>query len=441
MKTFITLSVLLAGIIQAQALVISEIMYDPQGTNTNRVWIEVFNDTDSAVNMTGWKFFESGVNHGITAYQGGASLPASGYAVIADSPIKFLADYPSYSGILLDSSFPTLPSGGEVLSLKASSSASPAYTVDYAPYVLLGGNNDGSTLSLVSGSWVRGRATPGAENVAEEKPASSATSTDGTGDNQITIPQATPPSPDIVFYMPKELLAVAGAETTLKASGLTRAGKEIEDLRFSWAFGDGGRGAGSSTKHTYVYSGRYIAQVQGSNNYVGGTGRMVVRVVPPDISIAGAGEGKYGTYVDVNNPNAYDLDVSGWAISIEGAVYPFPENTIIGADSTTRFAGSAMGFASTTVHEGTVFKIQFPNLEEVARFIPASAGQVAGTSTSVATSASSMLVSKTALYKPLVKKAAAVNEKTTAPTSSRPVIRKNQQDKRIVSWFKSIFGL
>ena len=47
------------------ALVISEIMYDPQGSDTDREWIEVLNDTQSSIDMTGWKFFEANTNHGL----------------------------------------------------------------------------------------------------------------------------------------------------------------------------------------------------------------------------------------------------------------------------------------------------------------------------------------------------------------------------------------
>jgi len=40
---------------QAQ-VILSEIMYDPQNTDTNREWVEIFNTGASAVNIGGWQF-------------------------------------------------------------------------------------------------------------------------------------------------------------------------------------------------------------------------------------------------------------------------------------------------------------------------------------------------------------------------------------------------
>jgi hypothetical protein len=162
---------------------------------------------------------------------------------------------------------------------------------------------EGFTLSYTGGSYVTGTPTAGLENQVADTGTETNTGNATTTDTQVTLPQMSPPSADIMIYLPTEKVVVAGAEADFSVFSQTRAGKPINDLRYTWAFGDGGQGTGSSTKYRYGYSGRYIAQVEATNALVAGTGRMVVRVVPPDIVISSIGSGKYGSYIELSNQN------------------------------------------------------------------------------------------------------------------------------------------
>ena len=53
------------------SVTINEIMYDPDGSDTNREWVELYNDGGSSVDLSAWKFVEAGVNHGLTNFSGG----------------------------------------------------------------------------------------------------------------------------------------------------------------------------------------------------------------------------------------------------------------------------------------------------------------------------------------------------------------------------------
>lgn len=365
MKKFLLFLINLIGIsFYSHALVISEVMYDPQGSDTGREWVEVYNDATSSINLSSWKFFESGTNHSLTSSQGGVVIPTHGYAVIADNPTKFLVDYPTFSGILFDSSF-SLSNSGEHIAMKETSSGSEISFTDYNP--ILGGNDDGSTLSFISGAWTRGEATPASENKASVLESATVSAT--TTENQTSVTQMSPPASDVVFYLPFEKVVIAGAETEFSALAKTRSGKNIDNLICEWAFGDGGRGVGTSTKYTYAYPGKYIAQIEGSNGSVFGVGRINVRVISPDLSIEKINTGKYGVYVDIKNPNSYDLDLSQWKLLINENSFSFPKNTLIAKNSVTRFSGLAMGFASTTISASATVKILFPNLEEVAKYV------------------------------------------------------------------------
>lgn len=81
-------------------------------------WIEIKNTGATAVDLTGWKFFENGTNHTLSAYRGDPIIEAGEYAVIADVASNTASDYPSFFGTLIDSSWETLNESGEPIALK-----------------------------------------------------------------------------------------------------------------------------------------------------------------------------------------------------------------------------------------------------------------------------------------------------------------------------------
>ncbi|MEK7648519.1 MAG: lamin tail domain-containing protein [Patescibacteria group bacterium] len=99
--------------------------------SSDHEWIEIYNKGSSAVDLTGWKFFEGDTNHGLAAFRGGLIIQPQVYAVIADGAVNTAADYPQYQGILIDSSWTTLNEGGEIIGLKNASGA----TIEQFTYI------------------------------------------------------------------------------------------------------------------------------------------------------------------------------------------------------------------------------------------------------------------------------------------------------------------
>lgn len=354
----------LGAVFHTHALSINEIMSNPVGDDGGREWVEIYNDGENDIDLSMLTIsVKGGTFLSVTPLQGGVVLSKNGYAIISSmvsGSSKFLQDFPAYSGILLKSSISLVNTGVTSIELKVAGQ-SAGTPVSYTAA------KEGNTYALIQGVFSLGVPTPGEEN----QPASvsqDATTSSSTNTNQATVAQTTAPSADVVLYLPFEKTVVAGAESTFSTYGMTHAGKTLDHMTFLWSFGDGGQGVGSSTLYTYNYPGRYIAQVEGDNGLVSGIGRVKVRVVAPDIAIKGIFVGKYGTFIDIENPNAYDLDFSQWKLSIDGAVFPFPKNTIISGNGITHFSGLAMGFASTTISSSTIIKILFPTMEEVTRY-------------------------------------------------------------------------
>src|SRR3989344_5744198 len=140
----------------ASALVFSEVMYDPDGTDSGREWVEVYNDGAASVDLTGVALVEGTTRHKISVYLGGASTITSGaYAIIADKPELFLADYPSVS-LVFDSTF-SLSNTGETLALSESAESADADSISWTSDVAATG---GKSWQRSGEAWVAALASP-----------------------------------------------------------------------------------------------------------------------------------------------------------------------------------------------------------------------------------------------------------------------------------------
>ncbi|MFZ2886224.1 MAG: lamin tail domain-containing protein [Minisyncoccia bacterium] len=139
-------------------MVITEIMYDlAEGSDSGREWIEVRNTGSAPIELTAWRVFENGTNHKISASGGGNTIAAGAYAVVADNPAKFKADWLNFSGTLFDSAF-SLSNDGETIALRVGES-----DVDSVAFTKSdGGDGSGDSLQRTGGGvFDAGMPTPG----------------------------------------------------------------------------------------------------------------------------------------------------------------------------------------------------------------------------------------------------------------------------------------
>lgn len=358
-----SLSLYVLCVAQGYALIINEVLSNPTGDDSGREWVELYNNSSSTIDLSGFTIsIKGGTSVPIISVSGGATVSPFGYAIIGSTvsgATKFLQDYPLYNGPLFRSSISLVNTGTTSIDVKSGGvtvASLPSYSAA----------KEGSSLSLLGGVYIVTTPTPGAENKESGNGGTQEATTTQTSGTQITIPQMSSPSPDIVIYLSQERTVVAGAPTTFSVSATTGAGAVLDNLTCTWSFGDGGSGTGTTTVYRYFYPGRYVAFVDISNGKVAGKGRVLVKVVAPELSISTIKESKYGKYFEVYNPNQYEVDVSTWRVSLDGALFSFPMNTVLLPGSTI-ISGRSLGFASSTVRNGSVLSLLFPNNEEVVR--------------------------------------------------------------------------
>jgi hypothetical protein len=113
MKKLILLSLLLSFQF-VFALTITEIMYNPEGNDTGREWIEVFNNSSETINIlsgkNGWRI-NDGKNH---LFEENLTVYPQEIIVIVQDKSLFLKDYPNFQGKMIQANFSLKNESGKI---------------------------------------------------------------------------------------------------------------------------------------------------------------------------------------------------------------------------------------------------------------------------------------------------------------------------------------
>jgi len=318
------------------AVVINEIMYDMEtGSDSGREWVEIFNNNDASIDLTGWKFFENNTNHGLTVTQGSAILSPNGYAIIADDPSKFLIDNPSFSGTIFDSAF-SLSNSGENLAIKNNE----LLIIDEITYnSTQGANGNGQSLQKDNSTWRTGAPTPGTLNnfsVAPEN--SSSDSTDSSSSTQTGQPPTSANMPPIADAG-DNIIGFVNQE--IKFDGTKSSDPEDDELHYEWNMGDGKLIEKDSFTYTYAYPGTYMVtlMIYDGRNYAFDT--VTVKIQQAQITINEflpnpTGKDEEEEWIEVYNGSDFITDISGWELTDSASSskpFTFPQNTLIAPKS------------------------------------------------------------------------------------------------------------
>ncbi len=336
-------------------VVITEIMYDLDGTDTGREWIEIQNIGLSATDLSVWKLFEANTNHKINTLTV-SSLSPGGFAIIADDPAKFVADNPSFSGLLFNSAF-SLNNSGETLVLR-DDVLSDIDSVSYSPSI--GGQGDGKSLQKTASVWIVAIPTPGREtdNNSQITATTSTTNiianstgdiTDMTGERAIYSSHSNQSIANI-SYDPPELEVTAGRprlgfvgvplffEAKTKSSKNISPGNTVSSF---WSMGDGTQKAGQFISHTYEFVGEYVVILNSQSGGVSAVSKAKVKIIEPKIIIISAN----AEYIEISNRDIYELNLGGFILETNGSRFIIPTDTIISPHSSVKLPATVTKFS------------------------------------------------------------------------------------------------
>lgn len=278
--------ILLPTLALASQVVISEIMYNPLGSDMGREWLEIKNISTTTISLVdgSWRF-NDGSSHLVATSSANTFLQPQEYGIIADDPNKFLLDNPSYSGVLYDSSFSLKNSDTKISILK---NGLEDDSVTYS--ISLGADDNGKTLEYDFGlsSWRSGYViggTPGAE--ASIKPA-----------NQPPVLQITSP-------------AQAEMNKSVKFTA-TVTDPENQPVQVKWQFGDDSGAEGVEVVHEYGNDGLYtvVASVSDGENIVSSS--STIKIIETQVNTATSNTSSNWSKVELSeilpNPSGSETD-------------------------------------------------------------------------------------------------------------------------------------
>lgn len=336
---------------------ITEIMYDPVGTDSGREWVEVF-APDQEDALSEYYLRENEVNHRISLYEDHPHEENGGYAVIADNPAKFLIDFPDYRGYLYDSAF-SLKNTGEILQI-VSKDQDILFSYEYIPTE----ESFDEAFSLQvdsSGEWVVGSPSPGSSEVSPVQ-------TSGEGTSGATSTSADGLEDQVKSSTKKKSLNKLPQKKSLRDMDIKKEvygfihtplyfepfiGKDFQGLseKMSWSYGDGTSDFTDKPHHTYRFPGEYL--VVGSFKekemleqilYT----RVIIKENPVEIIEVNF----EGGYVEIKNNSGDLVNIEGFRIPLDhSSYYSFPENTLILGERSLKISFDTLG----VFHRGVDF--------------------------------------------------------------------------------------
>ena len=379
------LTALIPSVVSAQ-VVVSEVMYDLEGSDAGREWIEVYNSGSSAATLSEWKIFEGETNHSLIAYSGSETLGSSAYAIIADNPTKFLEDHPAFTGPLFDSAF-SLSNTGETLTLRCclpgqggtGDSLVNKDTVFYNPES--GAAGDGNSLhrtSVTGTSFIASSPTPGTGQFQNAVPGSGTTSDGGdttaassgmnlnTGASSVTSPSTTLARASAG----NDRTVIVGIDSRFEGKAYDTGNRPVE-AQFRWNFGDGTAALGQTVTHQWEYPGRYAVVLEVARFETTVSHRITVSAEVPQLSFEVQSDGG----VLIVNLSNRELDISGWRISDKNLSFTFSPSSIVLRNASIRLSSSGLRFSASSDA-----KLLYSN-GEVAPYAPISTSSSPATGT------------------------------------------------------------
>ncbi len=338
-------------------VVISEVMYDIEGSDTGREWVEIENTGDS-VDISTWKFFENGTNHGLTLIQGNATLSSSDVAIISDNPDKFLIDWPSFSGNLFDSSF-SLKNTGELIAIRDAD----LNDIDSLTYdIELGAGEDGNSLQLILSVWSAALPTPGLANSGsgggeeseQEEESSESSSSSSSSTNNFPVEQ------QIFADAGGDRNVVVGADTLFEGESLGLKMQQLDNARYTWNFGNGETKEGQNVLYYYGYPGEYVVTLSISSGQYSASDRIIVNAYPAELAVSKVQE----DFVEIHNKSNRELNLSWWQLEAEGKRFMVPKDTIILSGKKLIFSSDVTGL-NTHTNDASLL---YPNGVEAVSF-------------------------------------------------------------------------
>lgn len=308
------------------AMKINEIMYDVVGTDTGREWVEIYNDTSSPIDFSSWKFLENSVNHTVKLISGSPTIPAGGFAILADNDVNFMLDNPDFVGTLFDSAF-SLTNTGETLTL-VDPSGNKIDEISYNDS--LGAKGDGNSLQLHEGFLITALPTIAKQNSTESSLSVSSSTIITTSSITISSHSSSVSVSNLKEEADFEVSIgrdrMSSIKTPIKFEARIKDDNGFKRTKYLWSFGDGRQQKGNNINYSYKNEGIYNVVLNAVFGDKHAVSRAVINVIKPKVKFGPIEEG-----LEFFNLDSKELNIGGWKVKSEDKMisFVFPQDTII----------------------------------------------------------------------------------------------------------------
>ena len=374
------------GMAALSDLSITEIMYDLDGSDVDREWIEIHNDGVGLVviptgsNDESMRVYEehgsAKHNHTLATdpYQGNSTISSGDFAIIAQDGAIFKSLFPSYGGTIFVASAISFSNTAQHIGLKIGSAGVVWSSVSYLSS--WGAAGDGKSLQFQNGQWIADSPTPGSSAKSQNNGGTDAgvpATNNGTAQSSSEGSSGDLSSPTVkprfTVSAGDDQTVIAGAEARFFGRVLGFDGKPLDGGRFLWNFGDGTIGEGRSVVRVFRFPGTYLVALSVSSEYEAVSDYATVTAVPNPVFISEVVAGKNG-FIEIANTSGSTLDIGSWIMRNEtsGAKFVIPSGTKINGRSAVAFSAevTALDVAGIVGEQIAFF---YPNLLMAGRVI------------------------------------------------------------------------
>ncbi|MCD4705187.1 lamin tail domain-containing protein [bacterium] len=244
--------------VQAEKLIFTEIMYNPEGSDIDNEWLEIFNNSTSSITINeNWRF-NDGSNHHLNLKQGDNNIEVNEFVLLVADIENFTNNY-NFSGTIYETAM-NLSNSGEEISLLDNSNLITSF--DYDPQIGADGNN--KTLERIDfnlNDWQESFVVKGTP-----------------GDYSSIFPANTPPTAIITaaenIFINEETIFDASASFDPDGNSLS----------YLWNFANQASSSLKIAQHTFTESGNFEISLTIDDGLASSTDSLLINVLENEIN-------------------------------------------------------------------------------------------------------------------------------------------------------------
>ena len=331
------------------AIRINEIAWMGTSVGPNEEWIELYNDGQESVDVSGW----------VLSDDVGLSITLAGTVGAGEYAVLERTDDTTISGTAFQIYTGALANDGRTLTLRRGDATGEDQVVGGTDWENIGGNNDTKeTAQRTTSGWVTGTPTPGAQNILFGTPQEKSTTTNennttnntksssgssGSVKKQIVEPTTHTQESVLTLKLEAPRIVYVNQEVSFGVVASGAGTTILNSLNYVWNFGDTYTSIQTEPLDSFAYPGEYVVMVDAVFAKQKASARYEITVLPVTLLLSRT----ESDGISIKNTASNEINIGGY--QIQGVTtLTFPKNTIIKPNTTLTISSSRVNATAHT---------------------------------------------------------------------------------------------